>query len=89
MTGPEIIHEIRDILTASAAIFAGAKAWLANNKSKRIEKDIAEIKLTLVQQQLQKQSQNITVNVGTASTAGSAKTEATVTLSEEPPPEIG
>jgi len=85
MTGLEIIHEVRDILTAIAAIVAGVKAWLANNKSKRIEKDVSEIKVTLAQQQIQKQSQNITVNVGTANTAGSAKTEAAVIPFEEPP----
>jgi len=85
MTGLEIIHEIRDILTASAAIVAGVKAWFANNKAKRIEKDVAEIKIALAQQQMQKQSQNITVNVGTANTAGSAKTEAAVIPFEEPP----
>ncbi len=84
MTGLEIIHEVRDILTAIAAIVAGVKAWLANNKSKRIEKDVSEIKVTLAQQQIQKQSQNITVNVGTANTAGSAKTEAAVIPFEEP-----
>jgi len=84
MTGLEIIHEVRDILTAIAAIVAGVKAWLANNKSKRIEKDVSEIKVTLAQQQMQKQSQNITVNVGTANTAGSAKTEAAVIPFEEP-----
>ena len=87
MTGLEIIHEVRDILTAGAAIVAGVKAWLANNKAKQIEKDVSEIKITLAQQQmqLQKQSQNITVNVGTANTAGSAKTEAAVIPFEEPP----
>jgi len=84
MTGLEIIHEVRDILTAIAAIVAGVKAWLANNRSKRIEKDVSEIKVTLAQQQMQKQSQNITVNVGTANTAGSAKTEAAVIPFEEP-----
>jgi hypothetical protein len=85
MTGLEIIHEVRDILTAGAAIVAVVKAWLANNKAKRIEKDVSEIKVTLAQQQMQKQSQNITVNVGTANTAGSAKTEAAVIPFEEPP----
>jgi dihydroxyacetone kinase-like predicted kinase len=89
MTGLEIIHEVRDILTAGAAIVAGIKAWLANNKAKRIEKDVSDIKITLAQQQMQKQSQNITVNVGTASTSGGAKTEAVVTLSEEQPPQGG
>ena len=84
MTGLEIIHEVRDILTAIAAIVAGVKAWLAKNRSKRIEKDVSEIKVTLAQQQMQKQSQNITVNVGTANTAGSAKTEAAVIPFEEP-----
>jgi hypothetical protein len=85
MTGLEIIHDVRDILTAGAAIVAGVKAWLVNSKAKRIEKDVAEIKVTLAQQQMQKQSQNITVNVGTSNTAGSAKTEAAVIPFEEPP----
>ena len=83
MTGLEIIREVRDILTAGAAIVAGIKAWLADEKAKRIEKDVADIKVTLAQQQLQKQSQNITVNVGTS--AGSEKKEATLTLSSEEP----
>lgn len=85
MTGLEIIHEVRDILTASAAIVASVKAWLVNNKAKQIEKDVAEIKVTLAQQQMQKQSQNITVNVGTSNTAGSAKIAAAVIPFEEPP----
>jgi hypothetical protein len=84
MTESQIIHEIRDILTAGAAIVAGVKAWLADNKSKRIEKGMTEIKLTLAQHQMQKQNQNITVNVGTANTAGSSKTEAVVIPFEEP-----
>lgn len=88
MTGLELIHEIRDIVTAIAAIVAGVKAWLANDKSKRIEKDVTEIKTILAQQQMQKQSQNITVNVGTAKTGGGAKTEAAVIISEEQPPQV-
>jgi hypothetical protein len=80
MTGLDIFRDIRDILTAIAAIVAGIKAWLADSKSKRIEKEVSEIKIMLVQQQTQKQTQNINVNVGTG-TAGDS-TEGAVTLSD-------
>ncbi len=84
MTGLEIAKNIGEVLTGTAAIVAGVKAWLADNKSKRIEKSVSEIKIAIAQQQAQKQSQNITVNVATS--AGSAKTEAAnVILSSEEP----
>jgi hypothetical protein len=70
MTGWEIIHDVRDVLTATAAIVAGIKAWAADKKSKRIESAIGEIKIALAQQQAQRQAQNITVNVGTTGGAG-------------------
>jgi hypothetical protein len=80
MTGLDIFRDVRDILTAAAAITAGIKAWLANNKAKQIEHEVSEIKIMLVQQQTQKQSQNITVNVGTGS--ASTNTEGAITLSD-------
>ena len=85
MTGLEIAKNIGEVLTGTAAIVAGIKAWLADNKSKRIEKDVSEIKIAIAQQQAQKQSQNITVNVATS--AGSPITEAAsrVILSAEEP----
>ena len=77
----DFIRESREAVTAVAALVAALKSWLSDRKSKRIEKEVLDIKIMLVQQQNQKQAQNVIVNVGTS--ASSSKKEGLVTFSEE------
>ena len=84
MTVAGIVGNVGEILTTAAAIVAGVKAWLVDTKSKRIEKQVSEIRAMLIQQQTQRQTQNITVNVGTGT--ASAQTEGAITISDSEEP---